>query len=283
MLHWTLLQPATYSALRWTMISLFEGVEYRPYLDTMGWVTIGIGFKIQSASDLYQGMTFDALGLPADSPQRAALQTLFDRYSQAVQSHRMTPEQATNALRPEADQAINQAIPGGHGFTLSEDAAKGLFAHGAPSYEAEVDRWQAGIPQSRERLALFSLAWNGILTGSPSLRRAISGGQRAEGWYQIRYNSNGGAGRCEGIAARRACEGSLFGLYDSPTAVSDAEAHSVLGSIEAHQPSIDQQEKDFPQAVSLACKDYAPLLPSLPMKTVPTLDQALAPARQVSA
>jgi GH24 family phage-related lysozyme (muramidase) len=282
MLHWTILQPNTYSALRWTMISLFEGVEYRPYLDTMGWVTIGIGFKIQSPSDLYQGLTFDALGLPSDSPQRAALQSLFDHYSQAVQNHSMTPAQATDALRTEADAAVTQALPAAHGFTLSEDATKGLFAHGAPDYEAEVDRWQAGIPQSRERLALFSLAWNGILTGSPSLRRAVAGGQRAEGWYQIRYNSNGGAGRCEGIAARRACEGSLFGLYDSPTAVSEAEAQSVLGAIESHQASIDQQEKDYPQAVTLACHDYAPLLPSLPMKTVPTLDQALAPAHQVS-
>jgi GH24 family phage-related lysozyme (muramidase) len=281
MLHWTILQGQTYEALRWTMITLFEGVEYRPYLDSVGWVTIGVGFKIQQASDPYQGWTFDALGLAADCPQRAALQQLFDHFSQAVQKHAMTPQQATDGLRPQADALVAQALGEGHAFTLSEDAAKGLFAHGAPRYENEVDQWETAIPQSRERLALFSLAWNGVLADSPSLKRAIAAGQRSEGWFQIRYNSNGGAARCQGIAARRACEGSLFGLYDTADSVSSSEAQAVMGTVEQHRSHIDGEEKAFPKAVELALSDYAPLLPALPMKTVPTLEQALAPAQQV--
>jgi GH24 family phage-related lysozyme (muramidase) len=279
MLHWTILQAETYQALRWTMISLFEGVDYRPYLDSVGWVTIGIGFKIQQASDPYQGQTFDALGLSTDSPQRAALQALFDQFSQAVRDHKMSSEQATQALRPQADALVAEALGAGHAFTLTEVSTKSLFACDAPQYESEVDRWQAGIPQSRERLALFSLAWNGVLANSPSLRRAVADGQRAEGWFQIRYNSNGGAARGEGIAARRACEGSLFGLYESPTSVSTAEAQAVLGSVAQHRGHLDGEEKAFPKAVDLALRDYAPLLPALPMKTIPTLTQALAPAQ----
>jgi hypothetical protein len=78
-----------------------------------------------------------------------------------------------------------------------------------------VNSWLAGIPESRERAVLFSLAYNSK-TGKtnllgPSLKAAVQSGDRAEAFYEIRYNSNGNDDG--GIAKRRYIESHIFGLY----------------------------------------------------------------------
>ncbi len=84
----------------------------------------------------------------------------------------------------------------------------------APTYDGFIDRWIASIPDSAERAALFSLTWNAPSLLGPKLKAAILDGNRAEAWYEIRYNSNGIA--LAGIANRRYVEAEEFGCSTSP-------------------------------------------------------------------
>lgn len=72
------------------------------------------------------------------------------------------------------------------------------------------------VAEGREKAALVNLAYNGgsALIGS-SLRAAIAADNRAEAWYEIRYNSNNGTSAGNGLAKRYMASAELFSLYDS--------------------------------------------------------------------
>lgn len=142
-------------------------------------------------------------------------------------------------------------------FTMTDPQMQAVFPVAALEAEIKVDAWLAGIPQSNERIALVSLAYNnliGVNPGgtfkSPTLRQAIIDDNRAEAWYQIRYESNGGLSRItsgEGIANRRITESDLFSLYDNPgQSVGEAEAKEVLRMYTIHRTGIQAYESQFP-------------------------------------
>ena len=80
------------------------------------------------------------------------------------------------------------------------------------------------------------------------LATAVINGERAEAWYEIRYNSNGGSTGIKiekGIANRRYAESDLFGLYeDAP--LTQEEAESIFRMYTEHRRSIAAYEADFP-------------------------------------
>ena len=94
----------------------------------------------------------------------------------------------------------------------SESDATALLNVRAAAAENQLDQILGfHMAESRERAALASLAYNNAsaLLG-PKLVAAIQTDDRAEAWYQIRYNSNGGASSGSGIANRRIAESNLF-------------------------------------------------------------------------
>jgi Ca2+-binding RTX toxin-like protein len=115
-----------------------------------------------------------------------------------------------------------------------------VFSIVIPTYEDRVDAWLPDIQKnSRERLALVSLAYNGLLEKSRKLRDAVASSDgRAEAWFEIRYNSNAGASQSVGIARRRYYESELFGLYRDPSAVTPAEAEQAYRMLQLHRNEI---------------------------------------------
>ena len=80
------------------------------------------------------------------------------------------------------------------------------------------------LAKSLERVALVSLAYNSSGLLGTNLKAAINANDRAEAWFEIRYNSNGGDSREKsgrGIARRRYIESEIFGLYDKSTPPAD--------------------------------------------------------------
>lgn len=131
----------------------------------------------------------------------------------------------------------------------TEANASDLLAQTVNNFETQLDR-RLGYPmaQSRERAALVSMAYNGGigLIGN-SLRDAIVNDNRAEAWFEIRYQSNGGRSQSPGIANRRYFESDLFGLYDSgspPIADAD-EAKEVYRMFTSHRRSIMNYEMTY--------------------------------------
>lgn len=110
------------------------------------------------------------------------------------------------------------------------------------------------MPLSEERVAMVSLTYNrgvGALTGNAArnipehpIMDAIRDGNRAEAWFQMRYNCWGSNTQFEGgLRKRRFAEAQVFGLYDDPNNVSPEEARSVAQMYGLHQDEIDRVEQ----------------------------------------
>lgn len=165
-------------------------------------------------------------------------------------------------------------------------------------YEGPANRLQ--MPRSDERIALVSLAYNrgvGMLNGMPvsnvpehAVVDAVRDGDRAEAWFQMRYNCWGSNNDAEaGLRKRRFAEAQVFGLYDDPNNVTPDEARNVYRMYQLHRDEIDRVERGFGVTVegevaqrnriAQANRDYPALVHEY--GNVPNIADALGPARTV--
>ena len=102
-------------------------------------------------------------------------------------------------------------------WTISVDTAQSLFNAILPKYLNYVKTWlgsdtlYTSLQGSKEMMVLTSLAYNGYFGPGkcPSLHKAIVDGNRANAWYEIRYNT-------PSKPFRNHAQSSLFGLYNNP-------------------------------------------------------------------
>lgn len=188
---------------------------------------------------------------------------------------------------------------------LDEGESDRLLRASMAEYEGPAN--SLGMPRSEEKIALVSLAYNrgpNSLTGIPAsnvpehpVMEAIRNGDRAEAWFQMRYNCWGSdrldqqypaEGSNEaGLRKRRFAEAHVFGLYDDPSNVSADDAKSVYRTFQLHRSEIDRVEREFGVTVdgeaarrdriAQANRDYPQLVGEY--GAVPTIADALGPAR----
>ena len=222
-----------------------EAVRTAAYLDTAQppRPTIGIGFNLRDS--VLQPLVISSFGLDPESPflgpvEQEREQYYVDRLIAAINGTYATDSALQSALdQVMADRAADPILadlgtgrePDFRFDSIDDPRIRQIYDTAVKTYEGRVDSWLAGIPDSTERQVLVSLSYNGLINAgiSPSLRAAVLGGDRAEAWYEIRYNSNGGATRSAGIALRRYRESDRFSLYDdrpvgSPLAPAEAKA-----------------------------------------------------------
>lgn len=171
---------------------------------------------------------------------------------------------------------------------LTESESDQLFRASISDYEAPAV--SAGMPLSDERIALVSVTYNrgvGALRDHP-LVAAIEDGERAEAWYQLRYNCWGSRSDMEGgLRKRRFAEAEVFGLYSDRGAVSVEEAVAVYEMYRNHYAEIDRVERAFgvkvngveaqPDRIAQANRDYASIVAN--HGAVRTIADSLEPAR----
>ena len=194
-------------------------------------------------------------------------------------------------------------------FSRQLDGAESdrLLRASMAEYEAPANGLQ--MPLSDERVAVVSLAYNrgaGMLNGIAQsnvpehpVMDAIRDSNRAEAWFQVRYNcwgsdpldaqypsaeSNEG-----GLRKRRFAEAEVFGLYDDPANVTSDEARGVYRMFQLHRDEINRVERDFGVTVegeiagrnrlAQANRDYPGLVTEY--GRVDTIAEALGPARTV--
>lgn len=195
----------------------------------------------------------------------------------------------------------------GLGFSRQLDAAESDSLLRASLAEYEVPANSVDMPLSDERVAVVSLAYNrgpGNLTGTANgtvpehpLMDAIRQGDRAEAWYQIRYNCWGSDKPNEqyphsqsnegGLRKRRFAEAQVFGLYDDSENITPAEARSVYRTLELHRDDIERVELQFGETldgtrasrnrIAQANRDYPELVAEY--GRVPSVAAAFEPAR----
>jgi len=296
---------ANYTSNRYPVIKAFELAIPYVYQDkakgtNSGYATIGVGFLVSAnAEGILEGIDPDLrtnLGLSVDG-----YDNLVTAIENATNNVLFTSDAAAqtaiqDAINGVLASAANYEIPNPEpSFTMqySSDPATAdsqmhatfdLIVDRQGGYENQVDQWLNGdpanstsaIPDSRERLALLSLAYNGLIgfeknaqgipkqysngtyiLKSPSLRQAMLNGDRAEAWYEIRYNSNldgknylksgiaPGNNIDKGIAKRRYAESEIFGLFDNADSVGDADAKGAYRAYTRHREYIDKYEAAY--------------------------------------
>jgi GH24 family phage-related lysozyme (muramidase) len=232
MLNWNEIEKAkTYSAERAELLVLLEGSTLTPYVDSVGDPTIGIGFNL-----IYNLQP--VLRIIVGS--RNWSDTLLSRLEAEIDKA-YTPN-TSSTLQANLDRVMRNwhdtkdaDVPASFRFKSDAAVAKALDAL-APAYDGRIDDWLAGIPDSREREALFSLCWNGPSLLGPKLKAAIEAGDRAEAWYEIRYNSNGNG--IAGLANRRYVEAETFGLFDTEGKASFGEAVRAGRMLARHHETV---------------------------------------------
>jgi hypothetical protein len=223
------LADTAYQTLRYQLMSLVEGNELLPYLDSSGIPSIGIGANLQA--NLVPAIT--AMGLTLD-------QATIDRLQNAVDNGVYASNQAL--------QNTLNAIVAPRAFALADqNQSLALFNAIAPQYESSITngiftrtgvRVTNPIPNfqnSVERAAAFAVAFEGAGSFGPRLVGALNGGNRAEAWYEIRYNTNSvtdnPAASRPGLAKRWYIVSQIFGLYEHDTQLTDGQKDAAYKNI----------------------------------------------------
>ncbi|MFM2281286.1 MAG: hypothetical protein RLZZ444_3517, partial [Pseudomonadota bacterium] len=244
MLDWT--RPDSHQAYltaRYETLTLLEGVVKTPYVDSVGVPTIGIGFNLRyNLEPVLRAM----IGNENWSDKLyARLDAVIDKsYAPYVNSTLIT---ALNAVMRSWHDNRNANVPQTFAFQSDAQVNKVLNSM-APTYDSIIDNWLSGIPESSEREALFSLTWNAPSMLGPKLKAASETGNRAEAWYEIRYNSLSSSlpDSVKGaIANRRYVEADVFSLYDADNRPSYSEAVEIGRMIAAHHDRIAWYEASY--------------------------------------
>jgi len=248
---------SSFDAFLRNFLSQHEGNMSRVYSDMRGIPTLGIGFALFEVSGgVYQykygdralleaTLAFAGINLTQDDflILDTALLNLNAGFIDAVRDVILPPPssgvedqqtaQSKNVFSFLASSSSIDTLL----TTSINDAKDELVKRIGTSLVSQLDG-------TAELAALISLTFNNPSLVGPKLTTALQNGDRAEAWFEIRFNSNGGASQSVGIATRRYDESSLFGLYDI-AALNDDEAKSIYRMYTRHRMSIGQYETQF--------------------------------------
>jgi Ca2+-binding RTX toxin-like protein len=248
-------------------------VNLTPYDDGSGNLTIGVGFNLLDTN--VRNAVLDEIlypdGMP-DSTVQAADATYRSQLVSAIGEGDID-ELNSIMLARSGDGAIDY-IPKYTSFAFaSAGQAEVVFDNIQSIYDGVLNSWTSSIPESSERIALFSLAYN-QRSASPLLgtllHNALINDNRAEAWYEIRYGSNGND--LDGVAKRRYYESQEFGLYN-PGSLDLTEARQIFQMVTHHASNISSYDATYGSQVALANSDYA-------VTSVQTTLAALTPAKE---
>jgi GH24 family phage-related lysozyme (muramidase) len=249
------------------LISSFEGFEPRPYPDRDGMATIGFGYTFNRNNNVE---LWDRAGIALSDAERQQLAAID---------------------RAPANQKTVLGLA--FGVQITREESRNLLERASlPEYEGPAD--DLNMPYSKERVALVSVTYNRnperVRTHMQGFTDAVTDGDRAEAWYQLRYNSKGTNNDPDvqlGIRARRNMESQVFGLYDDPLNVTAEEARSTYRMFQLHRDDILASERNWGvdldgirarrDAIAQANRNYTGL--AREYGQVQTLAIALEPAR----
>jgi Ca2+-binding RTX toxin-like protein len=269
---WQTLTPLQYSSYLYNFLvdvetNSHQHADYTAYSDSRGFLSIGVGFNLTESS--VRSAVFAQLGLVSNDPalagaQYASLNATENNYiAQLITAIKNDNADAFNAtLQNRACNTALTAVLGPLPSSLTDATAEAAFnaivgafddSPHSGTFESLVNQWLPGIPPSSERIALLSLAYNsrtnkttGIPTTlGPKLLSAIQSGNRAEAWYQIRYNTNPSAIDSAGIAKRRYYESQTFGVFAVPGQPTLPEAMQAYEVLTEHRPTIFKYEVQY--------------------------------------
>ena len=210
-------------------------------VDSIQHLAIGYGYDLEvrpAATSVAALTPYLAPGVTISQQQIA--------YLEAYRSNSVLnlPGDPLNGLIPARDQVRAAWI----NITLASEAqATALLNVSVAALEGELP--QTLVATSQERAAVISNSYN-LGSVPPRLYAALASGNRAEAWYEIRYNSNNGRSASIGIANRRYRESNLLGLYDAGPLNPDL-AKQIVQMYTLHRWNIAQYEREYPPTADI--------------------------------
>ena len=240
-----------------------------PYLDGNDFATIGVGFNMHNNSTVLNAVLLKIL-YPDESQSSflAADATYVSNIASIVNTTWSDVGDLQSALDAvmvarAADSNVSYAHKEATFEFQNDDLIQHVFEALQTGHDDNVTAFVTGanaVPDSSERIALFSLDYNSHNLLGPLLQDAIDGGNRSEAWYQIRYGSNGDEEA--GVAKRRYYESQEFGLYN-PGSLDLAEARQIFQMVTHHnsggpsdEDSMDHYDNLYGAQVGQANSDY---------------------------
>lgn len=238
-----------YQNLRYLLIKQVEGTHGgTPYIDSVGQVTIGIGFNIEGNGGLRNRIyEYFKIGLNEENLIGENYRRLLDNVIENA-TNTTDLQGDLNAIMHQRWLANGSPADMPQEFTLPDNDAvlRPMFDLAVQDYENRLtnflDHSGGNLPSSYERLTLISLQWNdspasprALLRVGNNLSNALLSGNRATAWYEIGHNSGGPYNR-------RRVEAHLFGLYNDANNVDDAEAEQVVSMYLEHRATIESHE-----------------------------------------
>jgi len=215
-----------------------EGFEGKVYYNSGDTPTVGYGLALYDKDSGSKVITAFSDIEKSGVKISKADHILFNKIESAMQAS------------PRSDTKIKNLVDKLSLDLVNETTGKTVFSHTIGRYETANkigDTLYSNLEDSKELIALTDIAYNGgsALLG-PELRQALTDENRAEAWFQIRYNSNGGQSRInsgKGIAKRRVAESDTFGLYDETPSVEGMK--DIISMARLHADAITTEESAF--------------------------------------
>lgn len=235
--------------------------QLQPHFDEKRSIAIGYGLDLLTNSIATINDFLNRTGVPLLSQHDLGLIITARAIVAQTPSNQPLSSQSIAALRNLAQQ-FNLVLP-------NEVTAGNILSLDLEQRELRLDAFllRNGITvgPSQERVALMSLYFNSRptfvnnlevgnnLIGS-KLLAALQSGNRANAWFEIRYNTNSerfssalvNNGIAKGIANRRYIESNTFGLYDGNNQpLTESEARNAVAVLNSHQRAIASYEGQF--------------------------------------
>ena len=215
-------------------IAASEGFVPRIYSDHRGIPTLGLGYAILVNTPGWPprdslDRDLASIGVTLTSADRARLTAVGEALS------RNAIDRAKSLVAPWTP-GEDVASKNDFSILITREQAKALFDLVRPDYEAVI-RQKLGpeladdLANSREMVALFSLAYNSPALIGPGISAALRSGEREKAWYEIRFGSN--RERHRGLQNRRDHEAEMFGLRNAEP--SPAERAAIRRLLEERQ------------------------------------------------
>lgn len=214
-----------------SIISVLEGSKPNIYLDSEDIPTIGVGFN------LTQPMVVREIFKVVLNSEKLAEKYASDfaKFSKGNKDKEAINKEFERIVNSEGiDRLFPLTMSSSEIFRVFQALTEGYFDKDLSSKMS-----QSGSTLSYERIALLSLAYNGgpNMIG-PGIRGALEQGNRFKAWYEIRYNSNGGNSKSEGIAKRRYYEAHLFGLFNDVTHPTQEEFDTIVQTLKSNNYAV---------------------------------------------
>ncbi|MCL4536256.1 MAG: hypothetical protein M1610_01485 [Nitrospirae bacterium] len=248
--------------------------EGLPYFDTANpkRATIGYGFNIEADTDNLL-LVLEQMGIVNDKMTTFKITTIRNEFQTAINNtpHTGSTDTINAQLRANLNKVASRygvatfQIDKPQGYTVFREIIEGTKVGNIP-IQGKQERLDALLQDSlahnsKEYIAVMSLFYNGeslVDSKQRLLANAIIKDNRAEAWFEIRYNSNNGSNR-SALAQRRYRESDLFGLLDSG-AFTDEGTKEVFRMYTKHRSEIDKYENNFPPPSSAYFSISAPVL-----------------------